>query len=210
MFSRPNTLLWSVFAALLVLACTEKREISLHFPTNWQGYYQGFRCTEPDEGPAHNKAITEDGWDMNLIVDFVSLGGLPSCRFQELVDWCEDGECSATLVERRCIRFPIPGIEREGFRESLEQAIGQLDGEIVANAPDYPLIVRIVATVESCEEALVSTELREEDLIGCMYSCPTRLDDQMGPLVLDLDANGTSCWDTLTWCASPDLRFAGQ
>lgn len=187
-------------------SCTETNEVQLIFAKNGQDYYQGFRCTGPDRQPLRTRARSESGWDMNLVIDFVDLDGVPSCRSQELRDWCRERDCGPILASRRCLPFTVELEPPEGWHEGLDRALSQLGGAIVDDAPDEDLLVRVVATVQSCEEILSSPVLSDDGLIGCMYSCPTRLDDQEEPLVLDLDASGTNCWDTLTWCASAELR----
>ena len=199
-----------LFSALC-FACTENRHVGIDFATD-EGGFAAFSCIDRESerpGPLWSRGTVagERRVELNLVVDFVSLGGIPDCRNSQLQDWCDEHDCEPLLPYRTCTTLNVPLDPDLSFEESLALALeGIQDTPIAQDAPDEPVLVRVVATVQSCEEAMASADFPYLDVAGCVFSCPTILDKQEANLLLDMQF-GTSCVDSVRWCSSSDFQY---
>lgn len=199
--------------ALTASACTEKRDVHLAFARAGDGYYRGFRCIDLDAaqpGPLWQRAFDQENWvvRISLVVDLISLGGTPDCRPSQLRDWCDENGCDALLDNRACISMDVEMPPPSSFEDQLHLAIEGLSGiPLIENTPDEPVLVRVVATAETCDQIAADGSFVEDSLVGCMYSCPALLDEQTQDLILDLDVDGTHCEEEIIACANPSFHF---
>jgi hypothetical protein len=80
----------------------------------------------------------------------------------------------------------------------------QLSGRVITgDAPDDPVIVRAIGVAAHCPDpsAPYSYPIPTDSLLGCEYSCPVKLDDLDGPVLLDLDTFGQHCEEAVDVCA---------
>ena len=94
-----------------------------------------------------------------------------------------------------------------GILEQLRDRFHDTEpGRIIDDAPDVPMIVRAVITLESCAsieriEQGSYQSLAGGDALGCAYSCPFVPDTVQGSIVLGLDAMEDSCERNMRVCA---------
>jgi hypothetical protein len=147
-----------------------------------------------------------------MVVDFLRLGGFPSCRPTPLSEWCNANGCPPITEARRCfpLEFPgavegCPGERAEPCR--LARAIDNLGGApILDDAPDESVVIRAVAVAESCDEvAAGGSTFARERLMGCSYSCPVVLDEVEGEIFLDLESGLQPCSPNVEVCATDQL-----
>ena len=212
---RPLVPLWLVFGLFgslgLVAACERSHEVELAFAEDDRTRdLRGFSCVEEGTNTplwmrGANQA--EQLVTFNLVVDFVDLGGLPDCRSAQLFDWCAENNCSVMSDHRAC--FPGQVNPQPGQGLDLRQPLEALsDAVVTRDAPDEPLIMRVIATAQSCDDIMAGSALDCALLMGCVHSCPVKLDQLDGDLLLDLDAFNNRCHDAVNLCASPTLRPA--
>jgi hypothetical protein len=203
-------------ALALLGSCNEVRQVRLTFGEEGEGL-DGFLCRVEDGDYLLSKAVPPSGGPVpsSLVIDFVRLGGLPGCRSGQLIRWCADHDCAVMPEHRVCLPAPLPditGLARSAAREQIREALRNLSGSTVASeAPDEFIIVRATATLQPCEELLVSSTavqpLRQEELVGCAYSCPALLDAIEGDVYLGFDTLTEQCAQGVRVCASGDLRW---
>jgi len=227
-------------AALLVAAaaCQDAHHVEIVLGPDETTLSRGFTClaednrlmlargtfTVTDPSPPVTGTLS-----FQIVVDFIALGdGVPGCRGEEIGAWCSTHDCKPVFVPQRfCKTVSIPGIvptqlldptELMAFRtRALPDIYAQLraDGDIIADAPDVPVIVRAVATDQPCAylQAPIGadtyppfeTQLDSPSLMGCAYSCPVQLDQVDGAIELSLDGTGAKCEPEVRMCAG-DLR----
>ncbi|HSP78057.1 MAG TPA: hypothetical protein VLQ93_05985, partial [Myxococcaceae bacterium] len=82
---------------------------------------------------------------------------------------------------------------------------------VASEAPEEFIIVRVTATLEPCEALEASDDtvpaLREEELVGCAYSCPAELNAIEGDVYLGFDTLTEQCAQGVRVCASGDLHW---
>lgn len=169
---------------------------------------QGFLCVE-DADP--DKLLIERAFDQSppafsVVVDFLRLGGVPGCRVQELLNWCEDHPCTPIAEHRVCVDADLAGVPRD-VSEALEAIGEQLAGTIVnPDAPQEPVLIRVVAVAQPCSEVPTSGDLNLtcDRLMGCAYTCPVVLGEVDGQVILDLDVVGNDCEQAVEVCSSAD------
>jgi hypothetical protein len=82
-----------------------------------------------------------------------------------------------------------------------------LTGQLVtSDAPDEPVIIRVVATAQHCSDIPLDTKFDITQLVGCVYSCPLQLDFVQGDVLLDLPALTNQCEEAVVACASTLLH----
>lgn len=211
-----------VYTAKVVLAEIKLRDKST---------LSGFACSTSDGRLTTNKsrallarAFTVSETDRSIVVlratmvmDYVSLGGYPRCRATEIVNYCtEEGHsCKPVSALRTCIDLDpleIP-IRSLGEAVDLVDNAGQVFADYVKerlagqvftdDAPDTESILRLVGTVESCEEIEARGDLafEPEALLGCSYSCPLVPSAARGEILLDFEGIG-ACENDVVTCSS--------
>src|SRR5260370_796065 len=87
------------------------------------------------------------------------------------------------------------------------ETLHRVDLLLAPNA-QAPVIVRAVATQESCTEIELTNgalwvSVDKTKALGCAYSCPVQLDAVDGPISLGLDVlDKTQCVPTMQACAA--------
>jgi hypothetical protein len=187
---------------LFLAACSgDTRTIDLAFGA---GTRSGLRCQ--DESGAFLIARAIDPGRIlrfSVLVDFIDIGGVPMCRPGDIIDFCQTRDC-APLPDRACFdveprTIPLGANALEVVAEMLRTLDGQL---VTGDAPQTPVIIRAVATAQSCAEVPGITALDPGELIGCAWSCPVQLDSIEGDVVLDLPALSDRCSTSVTLCAT--------
>ncbi|MBA3818779.1 MAG: hypothetical protein H0X17_07800, partial [Deltaproteobacteria bacterium] len=83
-------------------------------------------------------------------------------------------------------------------------------GDILSDAPDRPVVIRVVATTQPCDE-IAQVEPGDPSLyvgldaraaVGCAYSCPVLLDEVTGSISVSLDALDDRCEASVAVCAA--------
>jgi hypothetical protein len=131
-------------------------------------------------------------YQANLVVDFIGLGGAPGCRPFEIEAWCGDRPC--TSVFRRCVPLSLDPPPARLLRDrgpllarNVGTAVKAAEAfTITEDAPDDVVLVRAVATTQSCDGLAddPAARLDPSAVLGCAYSCPVQLDDVTEPIVL--------------------------
>jgi len=186
---------------VLVLGCdsTERNDVRLLIqPT-------GFSCVEPSpdggtQALAERALLTRT---FSVVVDYIALGGIPSCRPTRLVEWCNGRSCE--LVRRQCQEVAVTEVQErlDGGLVTIErlntvvQDVLHDRGPFTDDAPDGPVMIRMTVTTERCaalEGDLATLRLFAcSGLVGCAYSCPVQIDAVQGDLDLDYDTLAGVC-----------------
>jgi hypothetical protein len=193
-----------LLALLAAASCSETRTIDLSFGAGDRTPL-GFRCQDASGTFLALRAL-EPGRVVrfSLVVEFVGLDGVPSCRAGDIVDFCLEHGCEVLPGGRVCT--PVP--ERQlGLGENVVAVIGEmlrgLDGILVtADAPHGPVIVRAIATTQDCSALAGITALDPLQLVGCALSCPVQLESVEGEVSLDLPTLSEQCADAVLFCAT--------
>lgn len=203
-------------ACVLLAACERHRDIQVLFGPSVTDLSIGFQCKDAMGEPLLKRAIVAGTGKarFQLVIDLIGVGTrLPGCRGEEILASCEaTGTCrlQPPSVGRYCetVELDVSGLGSEA--SILEQLRDQFHdteaGRIIDDAPDVPLIVRAVITLESCAsveriEQDSYQPLAGADALGCAYSCPFVPDTVQGSITLGLDALADSCEANMRLCA---------
>lgn len=194
---------WLLLLALV--ACKETRQVHLTFGTTARVPI-GFRCRDDNGRFLAARAVDRPNAKVkvSLLVDFIGLGGLPSCRQTDIAAFCETHTCTALADPPR---FCIP-LERPltGADEAAVLVVGDLvrslEGtQVTEDAPHDPVIIRAVATAQSCDELAGGAAYDVAKLVGCAVSCPVQLEGVEGDVLLDLPTLSDRCAAGVQACA---------
>ncbi len=200
-------------ALLLALAaCQQAHVVTIQLGPSGETLTAGFACVQ-DADPMKllaGRAIQPDGGlRFSIIVDVVTLGGqLPGCRGEELFAACGDGACEIVPRDdgtRYCRDIEVDQAAviaaiNNDLVPLLDSIRTQLREEpVTLDAPDEPVLIRAVATTESCDA--LAPEFDATRLVGCAYSCPAQLDEVDGPIALSLDTLTRQCEREVRACA---------
>jgi hypothetical protein len=240
--------------------CDQTRTVELYIGPTRDTVSDGFSCLTEGSGdgqlnlpdlmpgraytPMEGMPLVGDV-DFSMVIDFIELQGLPGCRGEEIVAWCEEHECKPMFGRRWCqpvhlealdFRGVTPGdllnllaFVRDVINAHTEDIYDQLRmGDLFSrNAPDEPVIVRAVATLESCDDVMRPNATNDgynpfnlsqgptacepaapaPELIGCAYSCPVLLDQVTTAVTLSIDSATARCEPVVRVCAGQDLRI---
>ncbi len=206
---------------LLLLSCEQVKRVELRFASaealGLGPVPLGFNCVRRDnQAPLLARAVTPGGdpqlydLSMAIVVDFIRLQGQPSCRPSSLLSWCCENDCRPIETKRRCI--PINLADLDPRTETLSDRFAQaLAGtRLTEDAPDEPVLVRVVGLADTCCEEPLPSNLGNQmlnRLVGCAVSCPTILTAQSGAVLLDTLALENSCTDDFVRvCAQLDFQ----
>ena len=193
-------------------ACQQAHVVTIQLGPSGDTLTAGFACVQ-DADPTRllaGRAIQPGGGlRFSIIVDIVTLGGqLPGCRGEELFEACGDGACEVVPRAdgtRYCRDIDVDqaaviAAMNNNLTPLLDAIRTQLREEpVTLDAPDVPVLLRAVATTESCDA--LAPEFDPTRLVGCAYSCPAQLDDVDGPIALSLDALTRQCEGEVRACA---------
>lgn len=203
-------------ATMLLVACDRRQEIQVLFGPSATELSLGFQCTDSLGEPLLNRSIVAGTGKVRfqLVIDLVGVGTrLPGCRGEEILATCAaTGKCKLQppKVGRYCetVELDVSDLDNEAsiLRQLRDRFHDTETGRIVVDAPDVPLIVRAVVTLESCEsvERVVADSYQALDgasALGCAYSCPFVPDTVQGSIALGIDALTTNCENNMRLCA---------
>ncbi len=213
-------------ALLLLLslaACPQYRTADLNFGETGEGL-DGFLCKDKD-GMSYmlDRLGTSPGFaSVSIVADLVSLeNGQPGCRTGQLIKWCAptDGghDCRPLQKRRVCVSGQLPtGIKDTKVRDDQRKAVltamrDSLTGKrMITDAPDEFVMVRIVGTMQPCEEIAPESgetpPFTDSQLLGCAYSCPVLL-DRADDVYLGFDGLVGACEQGVRICASSTLNW---
>ncbi len=196
-----------IFLALLGMSCEETRRVNLTFGTSNTRVPLAFRCRDDTGRFLAARAVDRQEMKVKvaLLVDFIGLGGLPSCRLSELASFCETHRSCTVLADpaRWCLDLEAPLTAPDDAAVILVgELVRSLEGRLVTpDAPHDPVIVRAVATAQPCSELTGSTPVDVDRVVGCAMSCPVQLDGVDGDVLLDLPTLSDRCASTVVACA---------
>lgn len=211
----------SLAASLAIAGCVVERSVDLELARGPGGGPAGFFCRAPSAtgGAPYLLELVSDQLSscdracgggecrsIGLVFDFIETGGVPGCRAGSIAAFCEASPCAVTV--RRCFDAEVclRGDPREAANaadEALRLASG---GVILEEAPEGPVLVRMIGTAQGCDEVRAEG-LDARATFGCAYSCPAQLDAVEGTVQLDLDAFDDECGSNALACA---LFLSGQ
>jgi hypothetical protein len=193
---------------LAIAGCQRTHEVSLRLGPNDSTITAGFLCVEDADPtkPLVNRALVGQTFTFRVVIDVIEMSGqFPGCRGEELVTACKGGKCSIVKRPdgtRYCeeVTFTTADLAVADPRPLLQKIKGQLAMDAVSlNAPDAPVLIRAVATRQTCAE--LDAPFVDSELIGCAYSCPAQLDGIDGPISLSLDVLDNTCEKEVRGCA---------
>src|SRR5262249_59177232 len=87
--------------------------------------------------------------------------------------------------------------------KAMGAVLADFDGETVSpNAPQQPVMIRAVATAQTCAELAGGAPYDTAQLMGCALSCPVQLGDISGDVLLDLPTLSDQCEAGVDACAT--------
>lgn len=147
----------------------------------------GFVCRADADTYLTERAVASQR--VAFIVDFIALGGQPKCDTDSLSTWCESHAC--TVVGRSCFDAAVAsGSATETSNQAIAKAYASIRGEkLTAAVPSEPVLVRLVATTETCSTLMAKTAAPFEcaKLVGCASSCPVLLEGLDAAVDVNLD-----------------------
>lgn len=218
---------WAALAALAALAaialaaCQVEHKVKLELAGDAGSISHGFLCRTETSLPdliagdflferGHDPATGEVSFSM--IVEVTSLGDvLPGCLPEEILGVCRSAaDCPSAA--RVCAPLTVAGprgkrlammneAEAAAFVSQLGAALKALP-PLLHDAPDGPVVVRAVASTDSCEQLAATGRLDVDSLMGCAYSCPVILDDLDGSLRLGFATSEDFCASEVRGCAA--------
>jgi hypothetical protein len=218
----------AAFAALASLAslfvalpgCQDEHRVKLELGGGGS-ISQGFLCRTDTALPGLSAGdfLFERGHDLitgdvrfSLVVEVTSLGDvLPGCLPEEILGVCRaDGACPRAA--RFCAPLSVAGPrgkrlammtepEAMAFVAQLGAALEALP-PIFRDAPDGPVVVRAVASTDSCDQLAEVDRFEVDGLMGCAYSCPVVLDELDGALRLGFATSEAFCAPEVRGCAA--------
>jgi hypothetical protein len=214
------------FALLLLAACVIPESVHVTFGDNGEGL-DGFLCKDKTGMQVLDRMEASAGVDGGvlgadggvdapggvghaaLITDFLTLSGVPGCRTSQLIDWCSSHDCHAIDGTRQCTEIELPtgvtGLPRETIRAAVKANIDALHDagtDIIGQAPQGFVMLRIIATAQTCAEALDTTRL-----VGGAYSCPVDFNAVQQDVYVGFDTLAGQCEQGLRTMASAQLTW---
>jgi len=190
---------------LLLAACKETKEVTLTFGATGR-IPIGFRCRDDNGRYLAARAADRAAGTVKLalLVDFIGMGGLPSCRPSEMAAFCQENHCTVlTDPPRVCFDLEASlGENEENAVLTVGNLVRQLEGRAVTDdAPHGPVVIRAIATAQRCADLGGATVPDDARLVGCAVSCPVQLEGVSGDILLDLPTLSDRCAAGVTNCA---------
>lgn len=197
----------AVLLLALVAACSKERTVKLDIDGARTNF--GFRCPDPLSDPRNRtvfgaRAIAGDEIRACAYFDFVRLPGVFVCGPRGIANICEQGGCTPIAADIPGVPI-VSGFEPGRSLESLQQELSALDTVLTDDAPDGPLLMRIVVVAGDCQDP----PPRPHDgtrIIGCATSCPLQLDSVEGKIPFGLPPLADDCAESMLICAGEGLR----
>jgi hypothetical protein len=183
-------------------ACDDHRTVTLLFGPTDTSLTAGFTCKDDSGALLLDQTRSAGGYTFQLVVETVDLGStLPGCRGEELLAAC--GKHGCKRIGRFCASVTVPTMDPVAILGALHTQLGH--PTLIADAPGDPVIVRAVATQQSCDALMPSDgsypKLDPDLAVGCAYSCPVVLGDLHGSLGMALDTLDDQCQAEVQSCA---------
>ncbi len=211
----------SIVCAAWLTGCVVEHDVLLDLAAGPGGTPAGFYCrapsatggapflleqTAPLAPPCASTCESGVCRSAAFVFDFVETDGVPSCRAGSIASYCDTSRCEVAV--RRC--FDVDVCVTSDVRRTVEvadEAIRRASaGVILAEAPDGPVMIRMIGAAQRCDE-IERDGLDARATFGCAYSCPAQLDSVEGTVLLDLDAFDDECGQSALACA---LFLTGQ
>lgn len=182
--------------ALLLLGCTNQNEVRLVLDDRGS---LGLQCVDSMTGESllvERGRIVGGAAEFSVAVDYLAFEGVPSCRPQQLLRWCNELGCP--FVTRDCVDVRLDGPIPDALPQLQERVLEELAGlgPVTRNAPDGVVVIRMVISNQTCADVGDGPH-RCDDLLGCVYSCPVQLDEVDGIVLLELDSLGVTCDESI-------------
>lgn len=193
----------ALLLATLLAGCSDHRTVTLLLGPDNSTLTAGFTCKDDAGNLLLDQSRTNGTYSFQLVFETVDLGQtLPGCRGEEIHKVCTNQTCKR--VSRVCRSVHIPVSSKAS--DILDSLHAQLDHPtLVPDAPDDPVVVRAVATLQSCSEVMPQTgdypKLDPDMAVGCAYSCPVVLGELKGSLGMALDTLDDQCGAEVRACA---------
>jgi hypothetical protein len=190
---------------LALAACEERHTVTLLLGPNDTTLTAGFTCRDDAGALLVEQTRRGTAYSFQLVFDTVDLGAtFPGCRGEELFAACTGRTCAR--IGRYCMTVALAQSDLgtpAAILTALHAQIGH--PQLIADAPRAPVVVRAVATQQSCAELLPADgsypRLDANQAVGCAYSCPVVLDDLRGSLGMALDTLDDQCASQVRACA---------
>jgi len=191
--------------ALLVFGCKDtSNRVDLVLGTS---NTNAFECRAND-GPGLLVSRAHDAGLAAFVVDFIALEGIPGCRSGEIASWCRESSERCQITRRECFNVLEVGETVAEFEERIEE---ELATATIEDAPDVPLLVRVVGVASNCAEIEAGgLDFECLELLGCGHSCPVVLDQVRGEIIIALDTFSQQCEDEVRLCASSDFAAGAE
>jgi hypothetical protein len=191
-----------LFAIMFAAACEQNRTVTLLLGPDDKTLTAGFTCKDTSGNLLLDSTRSGDAFVFQIVFDTIDLGGSqPGCRGEELFDACAQKTCAR--ISRFCQQVTVATMDQATILAQLHTQLGHPD--ILAGAPDDPIVVRAVATQQACAELIPADgslpKLDPDQAVGCAYSCPVILNDLHGSLGLALDTLDDQCAAEVHACA---------
>jgi hypothetical protein len=196
-------------------ACVETRSVALTFGEGGEGL-DGFMCRTGNASDGGVQLLSRMAPDTpaSLVIDFVTLGGVPGCRTGQMISWCRTHTCKPIGNKRECVSVKLPGPNdnRLELRTALNDAIRK-SGARVSDTPDEFVLVRVVGTTQSCDDLEKvnengdPAEFDKSLLLGCAYSCPVLLDQIEQDVYLGFETFQDTCEQGVKTCSDGELHW---
>lgn len=198
---------------LLLASCKETDTVHLTFglgPANATAASAtpvAFRCKDSTGKLLPSRGVSGRNFHAALLIDFIELDGVPGCRPTEIARWCANHNCKVITDDPNATRVCFEETLQLGAGDDAVKAMGQFlsdfEGHMVSSdAPHQPLIVRAVATAQTCDEVPGDTAFDVAQLMGCALSCPVQLGDISGDVLLELPTLSDQCEAGVDACAT--------
>ena len=209
-----------MLSVLAVAACNVQKDVKVTFGETGEGL-DGFMCKDDNKLLLLERLAPSDGGTYrttaSLVTDFITLGGLPDgCRSSQLIKWCATHACAPAPNTRVCTPFELPapdGGSRANLRAAILEKFKAIKDKIVSeNAPDGPVMMRVLATAEPCSAVMAGANgtlpaYAKSKLVGCAYSCPTLFDQVGQDVLLSFDTLTEQCEQGVRTCSENDLHW---
>ncbi len=197
----------------LLAACKEHDTVHLTFgvgPANATAASAtpvAFRCRDANGKFLPSRGVSGRTFHAALLIDFIQLDGVPSCRPTDIARWCASHSCKVITDDPNAARVCFEELVQLGPGDDAVKAMGQVladfDGETVSSdAPQQPVIIRAVATAQTCAELAGAAPYDVAQLMGCALSCPVQLGDISGDVLLELPTLSDQCEAGVDACAA--------
>jgi len=198
---------WIAF--LLLVGCKETVTVNLTFGDTTPLPPIGFRCRDSANKFLPARAANLRVFHVSMIVDYYALDGIPDCRPADMIKWCNDKthDCHVITDDPNAPRICIDEDRTLGPGDDAVKAMADvltaLQGRLLTtDAPHEPLIVRAVATAQTCAELAGGAAYDVGKLVGCAISCPVQLDTVTSDVLLALPTLTDSCEAAVDACAT--------